>query len=618
MNPCQITAFFLKGCKSVRFNVYLDFLGYRAIVKCCNLLRKTKTSMTFKNLRTCCLALSLLFFACDSAPKEYATLLIYGGPIYTVDSTQAMVEAVATKDNKILFAGSLVEAEAYKTEATQVIDLGGKTMTPGLIEGHGHFMGLGYNELDLDLMQTTSYQEIIDAVAEKVKTTAPGEWIIGRGWHQSKWTEMPEDTVNGFQTHYRLSEVSPDNPVYLSHASGHAGFANAKAMEIAGIEILPKDGIDKLEVEGGEEIRDGLCRPTGIFNERAQGLIGKHIPETTPEKNIKAFELAVAACQRNGITGFHDAGIGQETIALYDQMKTEQKMNVRMYAMLTGWDKELLDEWYQKGPLVDPDHLVTIRSVKLNCDGALGSRGAWLLEAYTDRPGHFGHETLPMEFVKETALNGLQNGFQVCSHAIGDRANKEILDRYEAAFTALPDLITDHRFRIEHAQHLHPDDIPRFAQLGVIPAMQAVHLSSDRPWAIDRLGEKRIKEGAYMWQALLKTGIPIVNGTDVPVEPLNPIASLFASISRKTLQGTPEGGYEPEQKMTREQALRSYTIDAAYGAFEEKIKGSITPGKLADFTIYSQDLMAVPEEEFLNTTIEMTIFDGKVVYTKGK
>ena len=574
--------------------------------------------MHYKNSILLSITLGILIAGCSNPKRESATLLIYDGPIYTVDSTQAMVEAVATKDNKILFAGSLVEAEAYKTETTQVIDLGGKTMTPGLIEGHGHFMGLGYNELNLDLMQTTSYQEIIDAVAKKVKTTAPGEWIIGRGWHQSKWTEMPEDTVNGFQTHYRLSEVSPDNPVYLSHASGHAGFANAKAMEIAGIEILPKDGIDKLEVEGGEVMRDGLGRPTGIFNERAQSLIGKHIPETTPEKNIKAFELAVAACQRNGITGFHDAGIGQETIALYDQMKTEEKMNVRMYAMLTGWDKELLDEWYQKGPLVDPDHLVTIRSVKLNCDGALGSRGAWLLETYTDRPGHFGHETLPMEFVKETALNGLQNGFQVCSHAIGDRANKEILDRYEAAFTALPDLITDHRFPIEHAQHLHPDDIPRFAQLGVIPAMQAVHLSSDRPWAIDRLGEKRIKEGAYMWQALLKTGIPIVNGTDVPVEPLNPIASLFASVSRKTLQGTPEGGYEPEQKMTREQALRSYTLDAAYGAFEEKIKGSITPGKLADFTIYSQDLMTVPEEEFLNTTIEMTIFDGKVVYTKGK
>ncbi len=564
-------------------------------------------------------AIAFLFLtACQSPKKESATLLIYGGPIYTVDSTQTMVEAVATKDNIILFAGSLAEAEQYKNNQTQLIDLEGKTMTPGLIEGHGHFMGLGYNELNLDLMNTTSYQEIVDAVAEKVSTAAPGEWITGRGWHQSKWDEMPAETVKGFQTHDMLSEVSPDNPVYLGHASGHAGFANAKAMEVAGITVLSKEGINKFELKGGEIIRDDIGRPTGIFNERAQSLITKHIPESTPEKDVKAFELAVAACHRNGITGFHDAGIGKGTIALYEEMKVADKMKIRLYGMLTGWDKELLNEWYEKGPMIDPDNLVTIRSVKLNCDGALGSRGAWLLESYTDRPGHHGHETLPMKFVKETSLNGLQNGFQVCSHAIGDRANREILDRYEAAFVALPDLATNHRFRIEHAQHLHPDDIPRFAELQVIPAMQAVHMSSDRPWAIDRLGEKRIKEGAYMWQDLLQSGIPIVNGTDVPVEPLNPIASLYASVSRKTLKGTPKGGYEPAQKMTREQALRSYTLDAAYGAFEEDIKGSITVGKLADFTIYNQDIMNVVEEEFLNTEIVMTIFDGKVVYTEGE
>ncbi len=566
-----------------------------------------------------CMALSLvLLSSCSSPTKEAATLLIYGGPIYTVDSTQTTVEAVATKDNIILFAGNLTEAELYKDDKTQIIDLEGKTMTPGLIEGHGHFMGLGYNELNLDLMNTKSYQEIVDAVAEKVKTTPPGEWIVGRGWHQSKWTTMPEEMVKGFQTHDLLSSVSPDNPVYLSHASGHAGFANAKAMEIAGLQLLPKEGIDQFEVEGGEVMRDQIGRPTGIFNERAQTIIRKHIPETTTEKNNQAFELAVAACHRNGITGFHDAGIGKETIALYEAMKTADKMKIRMYAMLTGWDKDLVTEWYKKGPMVDPDHLVTIRSVKLNCDGALGSRGAWLLEPYTDRPDHFGHETLPMDFVKETALNGLRNGFQVCSHAIGDRANREILDRYEAALEEVTDANTDHRFRIEHAQHLHPDDIPRFAELGVIPAMQAVHMSSDRPWAIDRLGEKRIKEGAYMWQDLLQSGIPIVNGTDVPVEPLNPIASLYASVSRKTLKGTPEGGFEPEQKMTRAQALRSYTLDAAYGAFEEDIKGSITVGKLADFTIYNQDLMKVPEDDFLKTEIAMTIFNGEVVYTIQK
>ena len=573
--------------------------------------------MKLQNFLYSSLAIILLFVvACSNSKKEYATMLIYGGTIYTVDSTSTNVEAVAIKNNKIIFTGKLIEAEQYKNDKTELIDLKGKTMTPGLIEGHGHFMGLGYNVLNLDLMNTTSYQDIIDAVAERVKTAKPGEWITGRGWHQSKWDSVPNETVKGFQTHHLLSEISPENPVYLGHASGHAGFANAKAMEIAGLQNLEKEGIKNYEIEGGEVIVDEFGRPTGIFNERAQSLIARHIPKNTPETDIKAFELAVSACHKNGITSFHDAGIPKKTIMLYEKMKSEGKMNTRIYAMLTGWDKALLNEWYSKGPQIDIDNLLTIRSVKLNCDGALGSRGAWLLEPYTDRPDHYGHETLPMDFVKETALNGLKNGFQVCAHAIGDRANKEILDRYELAFNEIPEEAKNHRFRIEHAQHLHPNDIPRFAELQVIPAMQAIHLSSDRPWAIDRLGEKRIKNGAYMWQALLKSGIPIVNGTDVPVEPLNPIASFYASVSRKTLKGLPEGGYESEQKMTREQALKSYTLDAAFGAFEENIKGSISIGKLADFTIYNQDLMTVVENEILNTEIVMTIFDGEVVYSK--
>lgn len=544
-------------------------------------------------------------------------MFIHGGTIYTVDSTQTTVEAVAIKDNKILFAGSFDEAQAFKNDSTEILDLKGKTMTPGFIEGHGHFMGLGYNELNLDLLNTKSYQDIINAVEERAKTLEPGEWILGRGWHQSKWDSLPKDMVKGFQTHHRLSEVSPDNPVYLFHASGHAGFANAKAMEISGLYKLATEGIETFDVAGGEIIVDKFNKPTGVFNERAQGIITKHIPEKNFQTDIKAFELAVKACHRNGITSFHDAGIPRETIELYQKMKAEGKLKTRMYAMLTGWDKELLEEWYTKGVMVDTSHLFTIRSVKLNCDGALGSRGAWLLEPYTDRPDHYGHETLPMEFVEETATSGLEHGFQVCSHAIGDRANREILDRYEIAIRKLPNKANDHRFRIEHAQHLHPEDIPRFAELKVIPAMQAIHMSSDRPWAIDRLGEKRIKEGAYMWQALLKSGVPIVNGTDVPVEPINPIACFYASVSRKTLKATPFGGYEPKQRMTRTQALRSYTLDAAYGAFEEDIKGSIEVGKLADFTIFDKDIITIDEGEILNTKVAMTIFDGVVVYEAG-
>ncbi|GAA0893333.1 amidohydrolase [Fulvivirga kasyanovii] len=563
--------------------------------------------------------LSLLsVFSCSKQKEEVkADTVIKGGTIYTMNTDQPKVEAVAVQNGKIIFAGLAKEAEAYIGDSTQVLDLKGQTMTPGFIEGHGHFMGLGYNELNLNLLDVKSYDELVERVKEAVAKAQPGQWITGRGWHQSKWTPSPEPSVKGFQTHQKLSEISPDNPVFLRHASGHAGFANAKAMEIAGVLQMSNESMEAGEVEGGEIIRDELGNPTGIFNETAMGLIAQHIPETTPEKDRQALELAVKACHAHGITSFHDAGVGREHIALFKEAKENGTLGVRLYVMLTGWDRELLEEWYKKGPEVDTtDHLLTIRSVKLNCDGALGSRGAWLLEEYTDRPGHFGHETLPMEFVYTTSQKALKSGFQVCSHAIGDRANKEILDRYEKAFKENPEAADNHRFRIEHAQHLHPEDIPRFAELGVIPAMQAIHMSSDRPWAIDRLGEKRIQEGAYVWQELLKSGARIVNGTDVPVEPVNPIACFYASVSRKTLDGSPEGGYEPEQKMTREQALRSYTLDAAYGAFEEDVKGSIEPGKLADFTVFSQDIMTVPEEELLKTTVEMTIVGGDVVYRK--
>ncbi len=559
-----------------------------------------------------------LGFGCESKKElPVADMAIKGGPIYTMDDKQPKVEAVAIQGDKIIFAGTEAEVNGYIGENTEVIDLQGKTMTPGLIEGHGHIMGLGYSELELNMLEIKSYDEMIDMVKEAVDKAEPGQWITGRGWHQSKWTKTPEKMVKGFQTHERLSEVSPDNPVFLKHASGHAAFANAKAMEIAGVQSLSKEKLSPQTIEGGEIIRDELGNPTGLFNERAQTLIAQHVPETTPERDRRALELAIKACHINGITSFHEAGAPRTSINLFKEFKETDNLGVRLYVMLTGWDKEQLEEWYAKGPEIDTaDNLLTIRSVKLNCDGALGSRGAWLLKEYADRPGHKGLETLPMEFVAETSEKALKNGFQVCSHAIGDRANREILDRYEKAFENNPTAAVDHRFRIEHAQHLHPDDIGRFAELGVIPAMQAVHMSSDRPWAIDRLGEERIKQGAYVWQTLLKSGARIVNGTDVPVEPINPLASFYASVARKTLMGTPEGGYEPEQRMTREQALRSYTLDAAYGAFEENIKGSIEAGKLADFTIYSQDIMTVEESEILETEIEMTIIGGQVVFNK--
>ena len=527
---------------------------------------------------------------------------------------QPVVEAVAVKGDTILFSGSLKDVESYQDDHTEVIDLKGATMTPGLIESHGHIMGLGFSELNLDLTTIKSYDEMVEKVKEAVAKAQPGQWILGRGWHQDKWDIKPDVLVKGFQTHKPLSKVSPNNPVYLVHASGHAGFANEKAMQIAGVNQLSVEKLGSNIAEGGEVIIDELGNPTGVFNERAQGLINKFIPENSEETNAKALELAMAACARNGITSFHDAGASRKSIELFMKFQAEGKLTSRLYVMVSGRDRQLVREWCKRGPQVDPRG-VTVRSIKLNCDGALGSRGAWLTEAYTDRPGFFGMATFPMDTVLTIAREALDGGFQVCSHAIGDRANHEILDRYEVAFNEHPEK-TDHRFRIEHAQHLLPADISRFGKLGVIAAMQAVHLSSDRPWAIERLGEKRIKEGAYMWQSILKSGGKVINGTDVPVEPINPVASFYASVTRMTLRGEPAGGFEPEEKMTREQALRSYTLDAAYGAFEEKIKGSIEPGKLADFTVFSQDIMTVPDHSLLSTEVVMTILGGKKVFEK--
>ncbi len=562
---------------------------------------------------TLLLFMGLTIISC-SEKKTPADLIIRGGTIYTAEDSSPVVEAVAVLGDKIVYAGDLKNISRFEGADTRVIDLQGKTMTPGFIEGHAHFMGVGYNELNLDLMSVTSYEEMVEKVKEAVAKAQPGQWIVGRGWHQDKWIVKPGKMIKGFQTHQLLSEASPDNPVFLNHASGHAGFANAKAMQIAGVNQLSVEKLSKDLGEGGEIIRDELGNPTGIFNERAQSLISQHIPERTEESDSQALELAMAACLRNGITSFHDAGVSRENIQLFKKYKEENKLNTRLYVMLTGFDSELIYEWFRKGPEIDSTGLLTIRAIKLNCDGALGSRGAWLLEPYSDRPDFSGMPTLPMDTVLKISREGLKYGFQICSHAIGDRANKEILDRYEVALKENPEKAKDHRFRIEHAQHLQPTDISRFGKMGVIPAMQAIHLSSDRPWAIDRLGEKRIKEGAYMWQSLLKSGAKIVNGTDAPVEPVNPIASFFSSVTRQTLQGQPEGGYEPDEKMTRTQALKSYTIDAAYGAFEENIKGSIAPGKLADFTIFSQDIMTVPDDQILSTKVAMTILGGKVLY----
>ena len=565
-----------------------------------------------------CINIILTLTGCES---KHADMVIHNGTIYTMSDYNPIAETVIVKDGKIMNVGNQINYRSYIGEKTKILDLNGATMIPGFIEGHGHFMGLGYAKMRLDLSVVDSYDELVDMVAEAVEKAPPGEWILGRGWHQSKWLPTPYPLVKGFQTHDKLSAVSPNNPVWLTHASGHAGFANAKAMEIGGITAETEFGF------GGEIIKNLRNQPTGIFNERAQNLISKHVEspsydagsksdsDTDQQNSSLALELAVKECLENGITSFHDAGAGKESIQTFRDGINSNKLKIRLYVMLTSRDPKLLEEWYKNGPEIGTGNdYLTIRSIKLNADGALGSRGAWLLNEYTDRPGHFGMATQSIDYVYEVSKNGLKHGFQVNAHAIGDRANREILNQYQKVFNEYPEKANDLRWRIEHAQHIDPEDIPRFGELGVIPSIQGIHMSSDRPWAINRLGRTRIVESAYVWRDLIDHGAVIVNGTDVPVEPIDPLASFYASVTRKTLKGVPNNGYEPKQKMTRLEALKSYTINAAYAAFEEKIKGSIEIGKYADFTVLSKNIITIPENQLLNTKVLYTIINGKIEY----
>ncbi|MEP1033111.1 amidohydrolase [Ekhidna sp.] len=544
-------------------------------------------------------------------PEIVADSIFFNGPIYTMDASNSKAEAIAIRADTFLYVGSKAEAEAFKGTSTKMVDLNGKTMIPGLTEGHAHIMGVGYNLLNVDLREAKSYQEMVEMVAERAANTPNGTWILGRGWHQDKWTEKPEMT-KGFPTHDLLSEAIPNHPVWLKHASGHAALGNAMAMEVAGI-----DG-GSVQPDGGEIFMGLSGQPTGIFNETAQGLITQVIPSQTKESDEQALKLALQQCFKYGITGFHQAGSGMKDINLFKEFAERGDLKLRLFVMLNGRDEDLLDTYFKNGIEEDLfNNQLTVRSVKLYADGALGSRGAWLLEEYADAPGVHGHNVMPMKEIESITADAYKAGFQVCVHAIGDRANREVLDIYERTFNLYPESAPkEPRFRIEHAQHFHPDDIPRFAEMGVIPAMQAIHMSSDRPWAIDRLGQQRIEWGAYMWQTLLQSGAHIVNGTDAPVEPITPLASFYASVSRRTLSGNPEGGYEPGEKMTREQALRSYTLDAAYAAFREDRKGSIEVGKWADLTILDKDIMTIPEEEILQTEVDMTVIGGEIVYKR--
>ena len=570
-----------------------------------------------RRLATIVASIAALFvLACNSPPAgESADLVLRNGKVVTVDSAQPEAQAIAVRGYEIVAVGSDEDIEPYIGDDTEVIDLAGRLAIPGFIEGHGHFMSLGRAQMILDLTQVRNWDEIV-AMVGTAATDAPADaWITGRGWHQEKWDRLPDRTVDGVPLHDDLSAASPRNPVLLTHASGHAAFANARALELAGINGSTPDPA------GGEIVKDESGQPTGLLRETAQRLVsrvqGQADSARTADEILaerrRMVELAAEEALAKGVTSFQDAGADFETIDFLKSLEAEGALPIRLYVMVRRESNEELDrrlpEYFM--PIEGNDYL-TVRSIKRQIDGALGSHGAWLLAPYEDLTTSVGLTLEEPDDIEGTARVAIEHGFQVNTHAIGDRANREVLDIYERVFAENPER-TDLRWRIEHAQHVDPADIPRFAQLGIIAAMQGIHGTSDGPWVLRRLGEERARTGAYMWRDLLESGAIIANGTDVPVEDIDPIASFHASVSRVMSDGQ---SFYPEQRMTREEALHSYTLANAYAAFEDEHKGSITPGKLADIVVLSKDIMSVPDEEIRTARVDITIVGGGVRYRR--
>lgn len=567
-------------------------------------------TVTAGSVATFAVRTSARSYASPEQTAQPADLVLTNGKIVTVEDGAPEAQAIAVRGDRIVALGSAADIKPHTGAATQVIDLNGQLVIPGFIEGHGHFNGVGEAQLNLNLMKTSSWDEIVAMVGAAVKSAKPGQWIYGRGWHQEKWSAPPSPNVEGFPTHASLDRVSPDNPVVLTHASGHASFANAKAMELSGITAATANP------PGGDVLKDASGAPTGLLRERASGLIrrGAGEPRPSAEERLararKVLELASQEVLSKGITSFQDAGSSFSDVDLMKTMVDEGKLGVRLWIMIRE-NNTALAQNLAKYRMVDygNGHL-TVRAIKHSIDGALGPRGAWLLEPYSDKPGDTGHNTTPVDVIAETAKLALQHEYQLCVHAIGDRANRETLNIFEKAFAANPGR-KDIRWRVEHTQHLHPSDIPRFGQLGVIASMQGVHCTSDAPYVIARLGARRAEEGAYVWQKLMKSGAIVTNGTDAPVEDVDPIASYYATVSRKLKDGSV---FFPDQRMSRMEALKSYTIKAAHAAFEEGSRGSLKAGKYADMVVLSKDIMSIPEDQIPTTEVMYTIVGGKMRY----
>ena len=534
-----------------------------------------------------------------AAPKAPADLIVTNARVYTADDARPLVEAFAVRDGRIAFVGSQREAAVLRGPNTRVVDAGGRTVIPGMVDAHAHFSGLAQTLRSVDLTGTNSLAEVIARVVAKSTSVPKGTWITGRGWDQNDWG------VTDFPTHEALTAALPDHPVLLERVDGHAMYANMAAMKVAGVTAASKAPV------GGQIIKDAKGNPTGVFVDNASNVLEEKVPAPTAAEYKSALKEAIALMHSWGLTGMHDAGASRMAIDTYEELAKAKELNLRLYVMISD-DKAALDHYFAKGPQSAMyDGQLWVRAVKLYADGAMGSRGAALLEPYSDDPNNSGLLKSTQEHIRDVAERGLKAGFQINSHAIGDRGNRVVLDAYEQALKTVP--TADHRFRVEHAQILHYDDIPRFAQLGVIPSMQASHQTSDMYWIGKRLGPTRLY-GAYAWQSLLQTGVVIPNGSDFPVEQVNPLISFHAAIARQDERNWPAGGWFPEQKMSRDDALRSMTIWPAYTGFQEASMGSLTAGKFADFVILDTDIMRVPAEMVMKTRVLSTWVGGKAVF----
>lgn len=540
-----------------------------------------------------------------SAAQGAPELIVTNARVHTMNDTAPAAEAFAIRGGRFVYVGRADSALARRGPATRVVDLAGRTVIPGMTDAHAHLYGLGVALSTVDLVGTTSYEEVIARVARHARTVPAGTWIRGRGWDQNDWP------ATAFPVHDALSRAVPSHPVFLTRVDGHAALVNARAMRLASLRAGTRDPA------GGRIIRGAANVPTGVLVDRAMDLVSRRIPDATEAQRRAATLAAIAEANRWGLTGIHDAGVPRPVIDTYERLAREGRYSLRNYVMISSDDRTLA-HYFSRGPRTAlHDGRLWIRAVKISADGALGSRGAALLEPYSDEPSHSGLVTTPEARVREVAERALRSGFQLNVHAIGDRANRMVLDAFAAALAKTPagTAPRDHRFRIEHAQVLHPDDIPRFAALGVIPSMQGSHQTSDMYWAEERLGGERVR-GAYAWRALRETGVIIPNGSDFPVEQVNPLISFHAFVTRQDAKNFPPGGWHPAQRLTREDALASMTLWPAMAAFQENDLGTIAAGKYADFVVLDQDLMTVPEERILDTAVLATYLGGKPVYER--